>query len=391
MELSLSGLEARLKAKGRKVRTPVTALFELTPTCNLRCQFCYVALDPYKGPYLGLDQIQQVMDKLERAGVLWLMLTGGEIFSRRDFPEIYRYAKSKGFLVVLYSNATMVTEKIAALLRDEPPLSVEVSIYGADAEHYERVTQIPGSFARFERGVKLLRDAGCTLLMKHVISSLTEDHVPAVAAWCLERGLPCKFTGNVDQRHDGGQQPTVYRIEAKGIHRVKDQMSQLTRERNRVLGVDQGPKEVYYPVKPAAGPLPECSQVDPTVSSEMLYQCSAGKVSLFIDALGNASHCVIDREPSFPMLSMDFDEMWARMGDWVTQPMPREAPCSGCGLRQGCASCPARSRHATGSPYLKDTYHCDATHEYHDMEPEQHPDYRSWVAPRPLGACAGSR
>lgn len=387
MELMLSGLENRLKAKARKGRTPVTAIFELTPTCNLRCQFCYVALDPYKGPYLGTEQVKLVLDKLERAGVLWLILTGGEIFSRRDFPEIYRYAKSKGFLVVLYTNATMATPKIAEMLREDPPLSVEVSIYGADAEHYELVTQIPGSFARFERGIKLLKDAGCSLLMKHVISSLTQDHVPAVAAWCLERGLPAKFTGNVDQRHDGGQQPTMYRIEAKGIHTVKSQLRDLTQERNRVLGVDQGPREQYYAPKPE-GPLPECSQSDSS-AKEMLYQCSAGKVSVFIDALGNASHCIIDREPSFPVLSMEFEELWSRMGDWVTQPLPKEAPCSGCGLRQGCASCPARARHATGSPYLKDTYHCDATHAYNDLEPATHPDYREWMASRPLGACAG--
>lgn len=387
MELLLSGLETRLKAKARKGRTPVTAIFELTPTCNLRCQFCYVALDPYKGPYLNTDQIKVVLDKLERAGILWLILTGGEIFSRRDFPEIYRYAKSKGFLVVLYSNATMVTENIAAMLREDPPLSVEVSIYGADAEHYERVTQIPGSFGRFERGVKLLREAGVSLLMKHTISSLTEDHVPAVAAWCLERDLPCNFTGNVDQRHDGGQEPTVYRIQPKGVHAVKLQMVALTKERNLALGVDQGPKEQYYAPRPK-GPLAECNQVDPSSTTEMLYQCSAGKVNVFIDALGQASHCVIDREPSFPILTMEFDDLWARIGEWVTQPLPKEAPCSGCGLRQGCANCPARSRHATGSSYLKDTYHCDATHEHNGLEPVRHPDYRAWAASRPLGACA---
>ena len=51
--------------------------------------FCYVALDPYQGPYLDTLQSRQVLDIVERTGVLWLTLTGGEIFSRRDFAAIY--------------------------------------------------------------------------------------------------------------------------------------------------------------------------------------------------------------------------------------------------------------------------------------------------------------
>jgi molybdenum cofactor biosynthesis enzyme MoaA len=87
---------------------------------------------------------RKVLDIVERTGVLWLTLTGGEVFSRRDFGAIYEHALTKGLLVTLYTNATMVTESIARLLADRPPFSVEVSIYGADAAHYEATTQIHG-------------------------------------------------------------------------------------------------------------------------------------------------------------------------------------------------------------------------------------------------------
>jgi MoaA/NifB/PqqE/SkfB family radical SAM enzyme len=127
MEILNSTFERRVVARARAERRPVWATFEITPACNLRCHFCYVALDPYKGPYLGTAQVRAVLDRLEAAGVLYLTLTGGEIFSRRDFPEIYRHARGKGLLVTLYSNATLVNERIAALLREEPPFSVEVS------------------------------------------------------------------------------------------------------------------------------------------------------------------------------------------------------------------------------------------------------------------------
>jgi len=368
MEQTLSTLRKRLFANARQERTPASCTFELTPTCNLRCHFCYVALDPYKGPYLSTEQVCRVLDVIERAGVLFLTLTGGEIFTRRDFPEIYRYAKAKGFLVTLYSNATMVTERIADVLRADPPFSIEVSIYGADAEHYEGTTGIAGSFARFERGMDLLQTVDAPLCMKTPISRITEHHIPALVSWTRARGLPWRFDLTIDARHDGGQEPVVYRIEPR---------------RNRELYSDI--RELHGVSRDFAPPLPECADTEGS-NAEELYTCGAGRTGFFVDGLGNVSHCIVDRVPSFPILEMPWEEIWDRIGGWVTQPLPDEAPCHGCGLRHTCGNCPARSRMHTGSPYLKDPYFCDINHYDHGLEPLEHPDYRQ-VARRQLGAC----
>lgn len=366
-EVAYGQFDGHLRRTARRARHPVNALFELTPTCNLRCRFCYVALDPYKGPYLSTDQIKQVLDTLARAGTLWLTLTGGEILSRRDFPEIYRHAKAKGFLVTLFTNATMVNERTAALLRELPPFSVEVSLYGHNAELYESVTQIPGSFARFERGITLLQEAEVPLILKMPVSTMSQGNLKDLTDYCVRRGVKFKIDLTLDARHDGGEQPLLYRIESKKIPKLMDEMDVIN-----------------YGAVQELPPLPECSAVSEG-SEEELYRCGAGRTGIFIDALGNASHCVIDRDPAFPILEMDWDELWARMGEWVTQPLPEDAPCSGCGLRKHCGNCPARSRLATTSPYLKDPYYCDVTHERFGLEPVKHPDYRA-VA-RQMGGC----
>lgn len=368
MQISMSSFEERLGARARRERQPLTCLFEITPRCNLRCKFCYVALEPYQGPYLSTEQACLVLDTVERAGVLWLTLTGGEIFSRRDFREIYLHALDRGFLVTLYTNATMVTDEIARLLAERPPFSVEVSIYGADAEHYEGTTQIKGSFARFERGIEKLRNAGVSLLMKCPVSTLTADHVEALVRWCTDRSLPFKADPVLDARHDGGQQPTLYRIEPRQVVALRDELYQLRHGQPRRSG----------------GPLPECSARDESAGADELYTCGAGRIAFFVDALGNASHCVIDREPSFPILDLPWETVWSEMGRWVTQALPADAPCSGCSLRSGCSNCPARSRLATGSPYLKDEYQCDITHAINGLPPAPR---MPAAARRPLAAC----
>jgi len=314
------------------------------------------------------------LDKLAEAGVLWLTLTGGEILSRRDFAEIYRYARGKGFLVTLFTNATMMNEKHAALFRELPPFAVEVSIYGHTADLYEATTQIPGSFGRFERGITLLQEAGVPLKLKTSVSQFTQDHLTDLFHYAEARGLRFSVDMILDRRHDGGEQPTLYRLSTRKLREVGEEIDRL----NNVPRISVSDA--------ASPPLPECSVVAPGANADELYRCGAGRVGFFVNALGEASHCVIDRDPVFPMLSMEWSEIWQRMGEWVTQPMPADAPCSGCGLRSSCGNCPARSRLATGSPFLKDTYHCDVTHAQHGLEPVSHPDYAAMV--RPLGACA---
>lgn len=370
-DVTLGTFEGRLRQSARRDRRPLGCIFELTPTCNLRCHFCYVALDPYKGPYLSTEQVFRVLDKIDEAGVLWLTLTGGEILTRRDFPEIYRYARSKGFLVTLFTNATMMTERHAALFRELPPFLVEVSIYGHTAEIYEATTQIKGSFQKFERGIDLIQSTGTPLKLKTPISTFTQDHVADLYAYAERRGAAFGMDMTIDHPLQGDQQQTLYRLTPRKVAEAGPVVEDIQAKRAAR--------------KPNAGPLPDCSH--PTEDrSEELYQCGAGRSGFFVDANGRASHCIIDREPAFELLEMPWSDIWAQMGNWVTQPLPKEAPCHGCDLRKTCGSCPARSRLATGSPYFKDPYYCDVTHAIYGLEPVQHPDYRAMA--RPLGACA---
>lgn len=359
-QLSRSQFVERMLTRSRRAGHPVLCTFEITPACNLRCRFCYVALDPYRGPYLNTEQCKRVIDTVADAGVLLLTLTGGEVFTRRDFPEIYRHARARGLLVTIFTNATMVRPEHAELLRAEPPFGVEVSIYGADAEHYEGVTGIPGSFERFERGMDLLQSAGVDILVKHPVSTLTADHVDAIRGWCTARGLRHKFTTDIERQHDGGAAPELYRLESRKALDTRRGLDSLLR-------------------KPREGmPVAECAVADDDPDAgERLYQCGAGRSAMFVDALGNASHCVIDREPAFPILDMPWPELWSQMQAWVNQPLPADAPCSGCSLRSGCNNCPARARLATGSPYERDPHQCEITHVAHGVAVES----------RPLGAC----
>ena len=45
---------------------------------------------------LSKEEHFRMLDELVEMGCFWILYTGGEIFARKDFLEIYTYAKKKG-------------------------------------------------------------------------------------------------------------------------------------------------------------------------------------------------------------------------------------------------------------------------------------------------------
>src|SRR6185503_239215 len=102
---------------------------------------------------LTLDEHRRILDQMAAAGCLWLLYTGGEILARRDFLDIYTHAKRNGFLITLFTNGTMITEKVADYLAEWRPFSVEITVYGRTRATYERLTGVPGSYDKCMRGI----------------------------------------------------------------------------------------------------------------------------------------------------------------------------------------------------------------------------------------------
>ena len=79
---------------------------------------------------------------------MFLTLTGGDIFTRKDFLDIYLYAKRKGFIIELYTNGALINDKIVEVFSKYPPLLVDISLYGSCEETYKKVTGVKGLLTR---------------------------------------------------------------------------------------------------------------------------------------------------------------------------------------------------------------------------------------------------
>src|SRR5712672_1216583 len=151
-------------------RAPLEVSIEVTRRCPLECKHCYNNLPmgdvAARNRELSKEEHFQLLDQLVDVGAFWLLYTGGEIFARRDFLEIYAYAKQKGFLITLFTNGTLITERIADFLAELRPFVIEITLYGATRETYEELTRVPGSYDKCLRGIDLLLERNLPLKLK---------------------------------------------------------------------------------------------------------------------------------------------------------------------------------------------------------------------------------
>jgi MoaA/NifB/PqqE/SkfB family radical SAM enzyme len=153
----------RILTKTLKEHRLFSVHWELTYRCNQRCSHCYLdVLSPNArvSDELTTAECLRIVDDLAAAGALNLALSGGEPFLRRDLFHIAAYARSKGFLLRIFSNGLLITPALADRMAALHPYAVEVSLYGADAQTHDAITSRPGSFGRTVRALRLLRERG---------------------------------------------------------------------------------------------------------------------------------------------------------------------------------------------------------------------------------------
>ena len=84
----------------------------------------------------------------------------------------------------VFTNANLVSETHTEVFRRYPPRDIEVTVYGITRETYETVTQRPGSFSAFRKGLDLLLKNGLKVRLKAMALRSNVYELPQIAAFC---------------------------------------------------------------------------------------------------------------------------------------------------------------------------------------------------------------
>jgi len=329
----------RLHNNAVQQRIPINGCFELTNRCNLSCKMCYIHQGQHNNPQLKNElttkEWLRLADLAIENGMVFLLLTGGEIFLRKDFFDIYIPLTRKGIIITLFTNGTLLNDSIVAKLAENPPHRMEISLYGATEKTYESLTGIRGSYVKCCEGIEKILKHGIPLKVKSTITKDNIGEVEMMFAMAKNWGVPFNIGWLLSNPRDG-----IFNDVAK---------CRLTASEGVELEARISVEERYK--------FHEKS-IDKSINiTDKLIYCYAGTSAYSITAFGEMNACIDIPYPSVKPLEVGFLSAWEDVQRFVDEMPPLKEPCKGCDIDAYCMRCPARSFQATGSysapvPYL---------------------------------------
>jgi len=331
-------LVRELHRRAAAQRQPVSGTFELTERCNLACRMCYVCQPPgdaaRRAKELSAAAWLEVARQAVDNGMVFLLLTGGEVFLRPDFFEIYTPLTRLGLILTLYTNGTLITEALAARLAEAPPSRTEITLYGATAATYESLTGVPGSYARCCAGIEALVKHRVPLALKTTITRQNVGELDAMRQMAHNWGLPFSAAWLLTKRRDGA-------------------LSDLAN--CRLSAIECVALEATD--RASATEWIEAALREPSLGNERNFYCQAGQSFFVINSLGEMNTCLDLPFPAARPLEIGFSAAWGQVQRFVDSVPPQAPLCRACDARAYCPCCPAWSLKEAGTftapvPYL---------------------------------------
>ncbi|MFH1260066.1 MAG: radical SAM protein [Elusimicrobiota bacterium] len=151
---------------------PYVIKLDLTNRCNLKCKMCYAAND---GTALSFEKIIEILSQFHNVPIR-LDLLGGEPLMRDDLVEVVKFAKAKIRVkqIVLFTNATLMTEKLANNLFLAGVDKALVTFISFDAQKHDAFTDVPASWGQAIEGINHLAKAG---IKTHTFTALHRENI----------------------------------------------------------------------------------------------------------------------------------------------------------------------------------------------------------------------
>ena len=319
-----------LEFKARDRNHPISGSFELTPRCNLDCKMCYVHLHKeqmHGAELLTTEQWKDIMRQSIDAGMMFATLTGGECLTYPGFDELCLFLQERGVQVSVLSNGLLMNAERVAFFKAHPPAIMQVTLYGASEEAYERVTG-KRAFARVMENLHRLREAELPLLVSTTPNAFMTDG-EAMVQLLHENGFPFQInSGLVRPREETGRALADADLDAYvAMYRLRSELTGGTLEPE--CDVDTLPN-------PGGGQTETPKGV----------RCGAGRSGFSIDWRGGMKPC--NNFPCTPenVLSLGVAEAWRRTNRTALN-YPQPVECEDCVYQSVCKRCVAE--HAAGA------------------------------------------
>lgn len=326
--MSWSEFQSMLKEKSRKERIPEMGTFEITPLCNFNCKMCYVHLNPQElkvnGSIHSANEWIELGRQVREAGTLTLLLTGGEVFTRTDFREIYESLSEMGFMIIIYTNGYLIDEEVIRWLSKRPPMKLRITMYGASNETYEKVTGIKDGYDKVMNAINLIKETSIPLALAMTVIKDNECDIDKISEFAKNNNLILSIAKEVFKSSRG--------VSSKA-------------EDVRVDNI-----EIIKPNK----------RVDALYSifENILDKCGGHDAGYWVKWNGSMSICAFMNKIYSNPFEIGFINAWNDLCNKMNL-LKKPHKCINCKYAGFCNACPGIMEAETGSPDKTNNYICN--------------------------------
>ena len=351
----MTTLSDYLYQKASVNKVPLMGTFELSPVCNFSCKMCYVRKTPEQIRKEGKSLIPwekwlELAKQCRDAGTLYLLLTGGEPFLYPGFRELYQKLHDMGFLIYINTNGTMINAQTVQWLKQQSPVRVNITLYGASGETYRRICGHADGYDRAMNAIHMLRDAGIPVVIN--ASMIPENACDLEKIMAIGREL------NINTRVATYMFPPMRRNREDQDSRFTPEESASMYLRKMRCTVQQEAYGEFLRSQLAKTDATDTGDDNCGTDQSEFMRCRAGRSTFWVNWEGKMTACgMLD----FPLVTHPFEkplsECWQELTHCVRN-TPVLKGCAGCGKREICNPCVAMIYGETGTVDQKSEYLC---------------------------------
>ena len=173
-------------------RKPFFLAHSITYACDSRCKTCTQwQMSKMANKDLSTEKVFELLTNAYNAGMRSYYVFGGEPLLRKDIEKILEFAKERGFLTTMNTNASLL-EKKAESISDFLDF-IFVSLDSPD-EHHDFIRGRKGSFKEAMNGIKKILELGKTkVTIVSTISKLNFDKIENLARFAQKLGVGISY------------------------------------------------------------------------------------------------------------------------------------------------------------------------------------------------------
>lgn len=325
---------------------PLGGTFELTPICNMNCRMCYIRMNEEqmkeKGELRTVEQWLALAKEAKDAGMLFLLITGGEPLLYPGFRELFVELKKLGLFVSINTNATMIDEDTVEFFKKYLPYRINITLYGGSSDAYKRLCRYESGYDKVINAIRMLKEAKLSVKINCSITSENVSDAASILSVAKDFSTACSLGCYMfpPTRRDDKSTCRFTPEEAGRCQAMVDKMCLEPKDFEdnvrKIKAVESGELVIDIP---------------------SIFRCRAGRSSFWITWNGRMNACGMIESFNLDPFKDGFTECWKEINSSINEAVALKG-CEGCKDRAICKVCPAIAAAETGSFNGKPEYLC---------------------------------